>query len=464
VRRQPPSAFAVIAITSMAFFMVPLDSLIVVTALPAISREVGGNLTDLSWIINAYALTFAAGIAPAAALGDRYGRRVVFSVGLFLFAVGSTVCAMAPSLTTLVAARALQGLGAATIMPLSLTILTTTVAPEKRGTALGIWSGIAGIGGALGPLVGGILAQLFGWHWIFWLNVPIALLAGVLALVVLPESYGPRARIDALAIALMSIGAAGLVWALVRGPEVGWLSAETLATSLAGAVCLAALVAWETHASAPLFPPRLFKNKRFVAANATSFLTTAGIFGAAVLVAQYFQIVHGLSPLQTSLWILPWTGATVPGVAFFGALSDRVGRRWIMALGAVVQGLPLLILAFIGSAEGSLPLESFLLFLSGLGISMVVPTVPATALGAVPPDDIGSASGANGIVQRLGSAFGVAIAAAAFAAFGSVSAPGLFLAGFRPALIVASLLSVVAIVTALASEPQRKAASLEASA
>jgi EmrB/QacA subfamily drug resistance transporter len=446
-----------IGLTSIAFFMVTLDALVVATALPAIGHDLKVGVQTLDWTINAYALTYASGIVTAAALGDRLGRRRVFCAGLALFTAASAACALAPTAGLLLAARAVQGLGAATVMPLSLTILTTAFAPERRGAIVGIWGGVAGLGVASGPVIGGAITQGVDWHWIFWVNVPIGVAAALLSRAHLAESRGPRVRLDLPGLVLLSGGAIALVWALVRSGAAGWGSAEVLTTLAAGSALLAGFARWERRAETPILPPALFESRAFSAANATAFLMTAAIMGAAFLVTQYFQIALGDSPLQTGVRLLPWTATPLLVSPAAGALSDRIGTRPLMAAGLALQaaGLGWFVLEATGQpGYGTLVLP---LVMAGFGISMALPTASAAALDAVRPADIGKASGANTTLQRFGGAFGVAIVTAVFSAHGRLGLPAAFQAGFRPALAVAAGLSLAGAVTALLVSRRRTA-------
>jgi EmrB/QacA subfamily drug resistance transporter len=437
-----------LALTGVSFFMVTLDALVVITALPAVSRDLGAGISTLEWTVNAYTLTCAAGIITAAALGDRYGRRRLFTTGLGVFTAASAACALAPTAGLLIAARAVQGLGAAIIMPLSLTILTKAFPTSRRGAIVGIWGGIAGLGVASGPLIGGSVVQGLDWHWIFWLNVPIGVAATVLARVRLVESGGPDTRLDLPAVAMVSLGAVAVVFALVRANDVGL--APTLAVLGAGVGLIGGFLAWERRAVAPMLPLRLFRSRSFRAANATAFLMTAALFAAAFLTAQYFQLVLSKSPLDTGLRLLPWTAAPLLIAPAAGALSDRVGPRPVLATGMLLQAVGLGwfgALATVHSGYGRLVLP---LLVAGIGVSMALPTTAAAALSAVPPADLGKAAGTANTLQRFGSAFGVAAATAVFAAYGGLGTPASFAAGFRPALMLAAGLSAIGAVTALA--------------
>jgi EmrB/QacA subfamily drug resistance transporter len=439
------------ALTSVAFFMVTLDTLVVVTALPSIHRDLGASLASLAWTINAYALAAAAGIVSAAALGDRLGRRPVFVFGLGLFTAASAAGALAPSAAFLIGARALQGLAAAIVMPLSLTILTGAFPAERRGAMVGIWGGIAGLAVAAGPVVGGLIIQGLDWHWIFWLNVPLGVVTVALSLRRIPATRGPAARLDVPA-ALLSAGASlAIIWGLVRGNQAGWGSAEIVGALAAGAALLAALVAWERRASNPMLPLRLFRNRGFTAANATSLLNSASLTSAAFFIAQYFQMVRGDSPMTAGLHMLTWTATPVLVAPLAGRLSDRIGRRPVMATGMVLQAFGVALLALLGTqgvAYSALILPSFI---AGVGVSMVLPTAPTAALGSVLPADIGKAAGVNSTLQRFGSAFGVALAAAVFSATGRLGTALSFDAGFRPALALSAVVSAIGALAALAA-------------
>jgi EmrB/QacA subfamily drug resistance transporter len=438
-----------LALTGIAFFMVALDSLVVVTALPAIQRELHASLSTLEWTVNAFTLAYAAGITTAAALGDRFGRRRLFLIGLVLFSVSSAACAVAPSATLLIAARAIQGLGAAIIMPISLTILVTAFGPKRRSAIIGIWGGIGGLAVASGPLVGGAVTQGLDWHWIFWVNVPIGLVATVLSRLQLSESYGPAAKLDLPAVGLASAGAVAIVWGLIRSGEVGWSNLQVLASLIGGVVLIAGFLLWERGASDPMLPLRLFANRAFSAANLTAFLMAGSIFAAAFLIAQYFQFGLGYSPLDAGLRLLPWTATPFVVAPLAGLLSERVGRRPLMVVGLIIQGIGLTWvaqLAVAGAAYGPFVLP---LILAGIGVSMALPIVPTAVLSAVAPRDMGKASGVNSTLQRFGSAFAIAIAASVFAANGHLGSAASFTTGFRPALLLVAGLSVLGALSAL---------------
>jgi len=442
----------VLALTSISFFMVSLDALVVVTALPAIHRSVGGSIATLEWAVNAYALTFAAGIITCAALGDRLGRRRVYVAGLLLFTLASAACALAPSSGLLIAFRAVQGLGAAAVTPLALTILVSAFPVRRRGAIVGIFGGISGLAVAGGPLVGGVVVQGLDWHWIFWINVPIGVIAAVGSALFLPSGRGPGTRLDLPAVPLVAGGAAVLTWALVRVGDAGWGDVWAIAAFAAALVLLAGFVLRERRAAEPMLPLRLFRSRAFSAANLTGFCMSGAIFSAAFLTVQYFQLGLGYSPLATGLRLLPWTATPMVVAPLAGALADRIGTRPLLVLGLVLQAAGLAWVASLASGAAAGGYGRFVapLIVAGVGVSMALPTGPATTLSAVPPSDVGRASGVGNTTQRFGAAFGIALVTAVFAANGHLGSVASFTAGYRPAMIVSAGISLLGAAAAVA--------------
>ena len=446
-----------LVLTSVAFFMVALDALVVITALPAIHRDLGGSISTLEWTVNAFTLTYAAGIITAAALGDRSGRRAVFAAGLAVFTLSSIACAVAPNAELLIAARAVQGLGAAMVMPLSLTILTAAFPPERRGAVVGIWGGIGGLAVAAGPLVGGAITEGLNWHWIFWVNAPIGVVAILLSLARLPESKGPATGVDLVAAGLVGAGAVAVVWGLIRAGDEGWQSSTALATIGVGLLLIAGFVAWELRVKDPMLPMHLFRSASFTAGNVTAFLMAGTISAAAFLIAQFMQFGLGLSPLGTGLRILPWTATPLVVAPLAGVLSDRIGVRPLLLAGMLLQGIGLAWFALLATttvAYGALVLP---LIVAGVGVSMALPVVPNAIVSAVRPQEMGKASGVNSTMQRFGSAFAIAIAAAVFASNGHIGSAASFASGFRPALLVVASLSLVGAIASLGVRSRRAA-------
>lgn len=447
---RPASPRWALALTAVAFFMVSLDLLVVITALPAIQHDLGAGLATLEWTVNAYSLASAAGIITAAALGDRFGRRRLFILGLAMFTTASAACAVAPTAGLLITARAIQGLGAAMVTPTALTILVSAFPPARRGAIVGIWGGLAGLAIAGGPLVGGAVTQGLDWHWIFWVNVPIGLIASVLATVRLAESYGPATRLDVPAVVLVSGGALGIVWGLARANDLGWGTPQVGASLALGLLLLVAFVVWEHRAAEPMLPLRLFRSRTFTAANATAFLMTAALLAGAFMISQYLQVALGNAPLQAGLRFLPMTATPLVVSPLAGLLSDRVDRRRVMVTGLLLLAAGLVWLALVavpGVAYASLALP---LLIAGVGVSMPFATTPTAALSAVAPQDMGKASGALNTLQRFGGVFGIAVASTIFAAHGHLGTPAGFDAGFRPAMATAAALALLGAACALA--------------
>jgi EmrB/QacA subfamily drug resistance transporter len=413
--------------------MCALDALVVTIALPRIEDDLQVGVASLQWTVNAYNIALAAGIVGAATLGDRFGRRRVFVLGLLAFAAASAACALAPNAGLLIAARTIQGLGAAVLMPLSMTILTGAFPIEQRARVLGIYGGLAGLAVAGGPLIGGAITEGLDWHWIFWCNVPIGVVAGVLSLRLLPESFGPRVKVDVGGIALITVAVIGLVWGLTRGNDVGWASAETLASLGAGVIGLAAFVVWEARAPAPMLPLRFWRVRAFAAGNATAFLAMGSVSAGAFFAPQYFELALGYGPLETGLRLLPFFLTPTLIAPFAGAFSQRVGLRPVIAAGLALECAGFAGVALAGASYAELVLA---LFVAGVGISMTLPTIPTAILGAVDAEETGMASGVANMTQRLGAVFGIAVGVAVFSARGGLDGAAAVTDGFRPAMLV----------------------------
>jgi len=448
-----------LVITSLALFMVSLDNLVVTTALPVIRRQLHASVSQLEWTVNAYTLTFAVLLLTGAALGDRFGRRRLFVVGLLLFTGASAFAALATSATMLDVARALQGVGGAVVAPLTLTILSAGVPAERRGLALGIWGGIGGLAVALGPLVGGAVVSGISWHWIFWLNVPIGLVLAPLAWRRLEETHGSESSLDLPGLGLASVGLLGIVWGLVRGNEHGWTSVGIVAPIVVGAGLLAAFVAWELRAPAPMLPMRFFGGRTFTLANIASLLMFFGMFGSIFLLAQYFQTVQGLSPLQSGLRILPWTAMPMFVAPLAGAFSDRIGGERLMAAGLTLQGAGLIWIAAVTTA--TTPYTGLVgpFMLAGAGMALFFAPVANVILTAVRPEEQGKASGATNAIRELGGVFGVAVLASMFAHGGGYRTPQTFVDGTTTAVYAGG---AVVLLGALAAAFIRRAPRMEA--
>jgi EmrB/QacA subfamily drug resistance transporter len=451
--RRPGWTFAIV---STALFMVVLDNLVVTTALPSIRADLGATIQSLEWTVNAYTLSYAVLLLTGAALGDRFGRRRMFILGLGVFTAASAAAALAPTTGALIAARAVQGAGAALVTPLTLTLLAEVFPPNKRGLAIGAWSGVSGLAVALGPLVGGAVVDGISWHWIFWLNVPIGLAVIPLARRWLAESHGPARSLDLPGVALASAGLLGIVYGIVRGAELGWTSTTVLSSLIAGGVLIVAFLAWEHRAPQPMLPLRFFRSRTFSAVNGVSLAMYFGVFGAIFLLAQFFQVTQGYSPLEAGLRTLPWTGMPMLVAPLAGLLSDRIGSRPLMATGLALQAGAIGWLASISTP--TVPYGDLVIpfVMAGTGMALVFAPAANAVLGAVRPEEAGQASGATNAIRELGGVLGIAVLATVFANNGSYASPEAYTSGMTSAIWVgAAVLAAGALVALLV--PGRRA-------
>jgi EmrB/QacA subfamily drug resistance transporter len=439
-----------LVLASLGVFMTALDTLVVTTALPVLRVSLHTGLSDLEWTVNAYNLAFACSLLTGAALGDRFGRRRVFCVGLSVFTAASVGAALAPTIGILIAARAVQGAGAAMVMPLSLTLISEAFPADKRGTAIGIWGGIAGMAVAAGPVVGGAVVQGISWHWIFWLNVPIGLALIPLSASRLRESFGPRPRLDVTGLVLAGAGFFAITWALVRANTVGWASAEVIGSLVVGGALVALFVWWEQRVSTPMLSLAMFRQRSFSTANGVSFFMYAGLFGALFLMSQFFQSAQHLTPLQAGLRLLAWTAAPVVVSPVAGQLADRYGNRPFMAAGMLLQAVGLAWVAAIAKAHLGFAELGLALTVAGVGTSLVFPTVSNEVIASVPGEEVGVASGTNSAIRELGGVFGVAVLASVFTRPGVYASPATFVDGFTAALWVGVAFSGAGVLAALA--------------
>lgn len=445
------------AITSIALFMAALDNLVVTTALPVIRTSLDATLGELEWMVNAYTLTFAVLLLTGAALGDRFGRRRLFVIGLVVFTAGSALAALAPTTTTLILARAVQGLGGAILTPLSLTILSAAVPPERRAVALGAWGGIAGLAIAMGPLIGGAITEGVAWQWIFWVNVPIGLIVLPLAILRLNETYGPEGGLDLPGLALASGGLLALVWALIRGNELGWTDPTIVGSIVGGIVLIALFAAWEARAAHPMLPLRLFRSRGFAVANVVSLLMSFGMFGSIFLLAQFFQVVQGYSPLEAGLRTLPWTAMPVVVAPIAGLLSSRTGTRPLLVAGMALQAVALGWLSLVSTPTVEYIALAPAFVLAGTGMGLFFAPIANIVLSAVRPEEEGKASGASNAIREMGGVFGIAVLAAVFSANGNYGSGAGYVDGLVPAMQVGALVVALGTIAALALPGRRRA-------
>jgi EmrB/QacA subfamily drug resistance transporter len=446
-----------LVVASVALFMVTLDNLIVTTALPTIRTDLGATIDQLEWTVNAYTLAFAVLLPTAAALGDRYGRRRVFAIGIVIFTLGSAAAALAPSTAALIGARAFQGVGGAVVAPLSLTLLSEAFPPDKRGLPLGIWSGVSGLGVALGPVIGGAVVEGISWQWIFWINVPVGLVLVPVVVRMLAESHGATTRLDLPGVALASGGLFGIVFGIVRGQALGWTSATALVSLIGGAAAIVAFVAWELRAKEPMLPMRFFRSRAFAATNGVSLAMYFGVFGAIFLLAQFFQTAQGMSPLEAGLRTLPWTGMPMIVAPLAGLLSDRIGSRPLMAVGLALQAVAIAWLAVVSTPDVPYMTVVPAFVMAGTGMALVFAPAANAVISSVKTEEAGQASGATNAIREVGGVLGIAVLATVFSAHGGYASPQAFVDGLIPALWVAAGVLAAGSVAALVVPGRRQA-------
>jgi EmrB/QacA subfamily drug resistance transporter len=445
-----------LGLASVGTFLATLDIVVVATALPTLQRELHAGLSRLEWTINAYNLVFACALLTGAALGDRFGHRRAYVGGLLLFCAGSAACATATSSDALIIARVVQGLGAAVVLPLTLTLITHAFPIEKRGAAIGIWGAVTGLGVAAGPVVGGAIVQYLSWHWIFWLNVPVGVAAAFLSLSRLPESHGSRPQLDLPGLVLAGVGMFGLTWAAVQAPSVGWGNAQVIAALGAGAVLSAAFFGWERRAAYPMLPLGLFRRRGFATANLVTFFQRISLLGSLFMITQLFQLGLGYSALQAGLRILVWMAMPMLVSPIAGLLSDKLGNRPLMIFGLALQGAGLGWLAAVTSPAVSYGAVVLPLIVSGIGISFVFPTVANAVVASVRLTDAGVAAGTNSAIGELATVFGIALVGAIFAHNGGYASAATFIHGFRPAMATVAIVPVLGIVAAIYAPSRRQ--------
>jgi EmrB/QacA subfamily drug resistance transporter len=425
-----------LGIVSLGLFMVVLDNLVINVALPSIHRQLGASIQALEWTVNAYVLSYAVLLLTGAAVGDRFGRKRMFTAGIALFTVSSAAAALAPTIGLLIAARAVQGVGAAIATPLTLTLLADAFPPNQRGLALGVWSGISGIAVALGPLVGGAVIQLSSWHWIFWINVPIGIVLVPLSIARLGESHGHARRFDLTGLGLSAAGLFGIVFGLIRSQTLGWGSTEVLISLLAGTALVIAFIRYELTVAEPMLPMRFFAKRSFAVTNAVSLSMYFGMFGSIFFLSQYLQNVLGNSPLQAGVKLLAWTGASLIVSPLAGVFSERIGSRPFMVAGLTLQAAALGWIALIAKVDTSYASMVGAFVLGGAGMALVFAPAANAVLSSVTTDETGQASGATNSIRELGGVLGIAVLSTVFTSNGGYGSGQAFVSGLVPALWV----------------------------
>ncbi|WP_125131238.1 DHA2 family efflux MFS transporter permease subunit [Microbacterium sp. 10M-3C3] len=459
-RRRPFGL--VVAAASVPMFMATLDNLVMTNALPVLHRDLGATVAQLQWFVNAYTLAFAGFILVASALGDRFGRRTVFVAGIAVFALGSVFAALSADPAQLIAARAVQGFGAAGVMPLSLALISGGVAPERRPLAIGIWGGVSGLGVAVGPLVGGAIMEGWSWQTIFWVNVPVAVIAIPFALWALANDRGRATRIDVIGAALAGIGVLALVHVIVRGNDDGWGSFGVIAELALGVALLVGFVVRQARTTSPLVPLRLFRDRSFSITNAVGFAFTFGTFGAVFLLIQYLQVVGGSTPLEAALQTTPWTLAPMIVAPLAGMLAPRVGTRALLIAGLVLQGVALAWIAALLSPDLDYPALIAPFVFAGVGMGLVFAPLATALLATLGVADHATASGVNSTVREIGLALGTAVMTAIFLGAGGELLPDRYVDAARPAVFVGAAVLAVAALLATTLPAGRRVSTVDA--
>lgn len=447
--RRIPLWLAIVT-ASLPMFMATLDNLVVTSALPVIAHDLSASIEELQWVVNAYTLSFATLMLMTVGLGDRLGRRSVFVAGITVFTLASAACALATEPWMLIAARAVQGAGAAALLPLSLTLIAASVSERLRPAAIGIWGGISGLGVALGPLIGGAVVEGWNWQAIFWLHVPLGVIAVRLVLVALPNSFGDRVRADVLGLLLAAPGIFGVVFAIVRGNDAGWDSVEVLIPLIAGVALLIAFALWEARATAPLLPLPLFRDRSFTVANLVGVTFSFGIFGAIFILIQFLQVVQGHTPLEAGVMTMPWTLAPMVVAPLTGLLSSRTGTRLPIVAGLVLLTVAMGWIALTLSATTPYSEMWPPFLLAGIGMGLVFAPSSTAVLAHMRPADHAKASGANSTLREIGVALGVAVLTAVFTGAGGTLTPTGYVDAAIPAVWVGAAALALAALIALA--------------
>jgi EmrB/QacA subfamily drug resistance transporter len=425
---------------SFALFMIMLDNTIVNVALPSIGRGLEVGVSELEWVVNAYALAFATFMLTGGRLADLFGRRLVFEAGLVVFTLSSLMCGLAPDAATLIAARAFQGTGAALMMPATLSIISAAFAPEERGTAIGIWAGVSGSALAIGPLLGGLLTEHVGWSWVFFVNVPVGVLAFAASFVLIAESRSEERgqRLDLPGLVTSACGLLALVYALIEANRYGWTSATIVGLLLAAVLLLAAFVVIEWRSRRPMLDLRLFGNRTFSGANVAALLVSLAMFGIFFFVSLYMQNILGYSPVHAGLVFLPMSILVVVTAPLAGKATDLIGPRWPITLGMGLLAAGLILFSRLDAHAGFVDLLPGML-IGGVGMGLAMGPMTTAALSTVSVDEAGVASGVVTTSRQVGGALGIAIMGAIVAAAETVSRTDprfarQFIVGFQHAL------------------------------
>ncbi|WP_276358357.1 MFS transporter [Cohnella caldifontis] len=435
------SRIRLLAVTCAALFMAMLDNLVLGVALPSIQKSFDASLTDLQWFMNAYTLAFSVLLIPFSVMGDRFGRKKTFLLGIAIFTLGSALSGLSESSIQLILSRALQGIGGAAIVPLSLTLVNSAFPEKMRAAALGIWSGISGLGLSVGPLIGGAIVEGAPWQLIFWINVPVGVLAIIGGLFWLKEERGERKPIDPLGIVLLAAGLFGIVYGLENGNDKGWGSALVVSSLAGGAALLLLFGLWERTRKQPFVRFDLFRSRRYAAYILTGFWLNAGIFGAIFLLTLFLQQAQGYSALGAGVRTMAWTGCTMIAAPLAGLMAGKWGSRGILSAGLLMQGAALAGFALLILSEGvRVPFaeQMPLMMLAGAGMGLSFTPLSHGILTSVPDSSSGEASGISNATRELGGVFGIALNGMIFQTGDPIRTPADFGEHLVPALFVSA--------------------------
>jgi len=399
-----------LATLCLSLLIIVMDNTILNVAIPSLVRELGATNSQLQWIVDGYTLVFAGLLLTCGSLGDRFGRKLALRVGIVIFAMGSVLSALAGSSTQLILTRSLMGVGGALIMPATLSILTNTFRdPKERGRAIAIWAGCSGLGVALGPVVGGLLLTHFSWSSVFWVNLPIGATALVLGHFFVPESKDPSApRLDPVAAMLSIVGLGSVLFAIIEGPAKGWTSPEVLGMFAIGVICLTGFVSWELRRDEPMLDMVFFRNPRFSAANTAVTLTFFAMFGSLFLMTQYWQLVHGFTPLQAGVRLIPYAMTMMITAPLSARLVEKLGTKRVVTMGLTLISLAMIVLSFI-QTDSSYPRVLLNMMVMAVGMGLTMAPATESVMGSLPRAKAGVGSAVNDTTRQVGGALGVAV-------------------------------------------------------
>jgi EmrB/QacA subfamily drug resistance transporter len=432
-----PATIRLLFVTCCALFMAMLNNLVLGVALPSIQRSLHAGMTELQWFMNAYTLAFSVLLIPFSIMGERFGRKKMFLAGVVLFTLGSVLCGLSQSSLQLILSRAVQGIGGAAIVPLSLTLVNAGFPAHRRAAAVGIWSGISGLGLSIGPLIGGLIVEGAPWQMIFWVNVPVGLLALLFGSFWLTETKGERKPLDLPGVLLLAAGLSGIVFGLEQGNTAGWTSLKVTGSLVTGTILLILFYLWERNRETPYIRFALFRSRRYTAYILAGFWMNAGIFGAIFLLTLFLQQAQGYSPLEAGVRTMVWTGCTMICAPLAGVATGRFGSRKVLTVGMTAQALALAGFAvMIATAGVNVPFLWLapLMMLAGAGMGLSFTPLAHGVMSSVPEQSSGEASGVSNATRELGGVFGIAISGLIFQSGTAIRTPDDFGSHLVPAL------------------------------